>query len=251
MESIPNIIFIVPYRDREQHYLFFSRHMKMILEDLSNYRILYIHQKDKRQFNRGAMKNIGFIVVKNLYPEHYKKITLVFNDVDTMPFTKNFLNYETKSGNIKHFYGFNFTLGGIVSVIGEDFEKMNGFPNFWSWGYEDNELNKRAINNNIKIDRSQFYPILDKNILMLTDGLNRVVNKSDYNVYKSNTKEGINSIIDLKYTINDDTGFVDVENFNTQREDNLSTRSIHDLSKGNIVFKNKKKYASPTMKMVL
>ena len=111
MESIPNIIFIVPYRDREQHYLFFSRHMKMILEDVSNYRILYIHQTDKREFNRGAMKNIGFIVVKHLYPEHYKNITLVFNDVDTMPFTKNFLNYETKNGNIKHFYGFNFTLG--------------------------------------------------------------------------------------------------------------------------------------------
>ena len=251
MESIPNIIFIVPYRDREQHYLFFSRHMKMILEDVSNYRILYIHQTDKRQFNRGAMKNIGFIVVKNLYPEHYKNITLVFNDVDTMPFTKNFLNYETRIGNIKHFYGFNFTLGGIVSIVGQDFEKMNGFPNLWSWGYEDNELNKRALKNKIKIDRSQFYPILDKNILMLTDVLNRVVNKSDYNVYKSNTNEGIKSIIDLKYTINDDTGFVDVEKFNTQREDNVSTRAIHDLSKGNIVFKNEKKYKNAQMKMIL
>jgi hypothetical protein len=251
MESIPNIIFIVPYRDREQHYLFFSRHMKMILEDVSNYRILYIHQTDKRQFNRGAMKNIGFMVVKNLYPENYKDITLVFNDVDTMPFTKNFLNYQTTKGNIKHFYGFNFTLGGIVSVVGEDFEQMNGFPNLWSWGYEDNELNKRALHNKIKIDRSQFYPILDKNILMLTDGLNRVVNKSDYNVYKSNTKEGINSIIDLKYTINDDTGFVDVEDFNTQREDNNSTRTIHNLSNGNVVFKNRKKYGNAQMKMVL
>ena len=251
MESIPNIIFIVPYRDREQHYLFFSRHMKMILEDVSNYRILYIHQTDKRQFNRGAMKNIGFIVVKNLYPEHYKKIKLLFNDVHTMPFTKNFLNYETRIGNIKHFYGFNFTLGGIVSIVGQDFEKMNGFPNLWSWGYEDNELNKRALKNKIKIDRSQFYPILDKNILMLTDGLNRVVNKSDYNVYKSNTNEGIKSIIDLKYTINDDTGFVDVEKFNTQREDNVSTRAIHDLSKGNIVFKNEKKYKNAQMKMIL
>ena len=86
---------------------------------------------------------------------------------------------------------------------------------------------------------------------MLTDGLSRVVNKSDYNVYKSNTNEGINSIIDLKYTINDDTGFVDVEKFNTQREDNISTRAIYDLTKGNVVFKNRKKYSNPQMKMIL
>ena len=66
MESVPNIIFIVPYRDREQQYHFFSSHMRMILEDVPNYRILYIHQTDKRQFNRGAMKNIGFLVVKDL-----------------------------------------------------------------------------------------------------------------------------------------------------------------------------------------
>ena len=168
MESVPNIIFIVPYRDREQQYHFFSSHMRMILEDVPNYRILYIHQTDKRQFNRGAMKNIGFLVVKDLYPDFYKNITLVFNDVDTMPFTKNFLNYETVKGIIKHFYGFKFTLGGIVSIMAGDFELINGFPNFWGWGYEDNELNKRALNSYITIDRSQFYPILDKNILMLT-----------------------------------------------------------------------------------
>ena len=44
--------------------------------------LLIIHQKDKRLFNRGAMKNIGFIVLKSLYPQDFmSKITLVFNDV--------------------------------------------------------------------------------------------------------------------------------------------------------------------------
>jgi hypothetical protein len=249
----PKYIFIVPYRDRQAHRLFFLKYIDYILEDYSkeSYEILFSHQNNTLSFNRGAVKNIGFHYIREKYPDAYKKMVFIFHDVDTMPHRKNLLNYDVSGGEIKHFYGYTYALGGIFSINGEDFEKINGFPNLWSWGYEDNELNKRALKNKIKIDRSQFYPILDKNILMLTDGLNRVVNKSDYNVYKSNTNEGINSIIDLKYTINDDTGFVDVEKFNTQREDNISTRAIHDLSKGNVVFKNKKKYKNAQMKMIL
>ena len=76
------IIFIVPYRDRKQHYDIFSEHMKTILEDIepTDYDIFYIHQTDTRSFNRGAMKNIGFLYVKDKYPDTYKDITLVFND---------------------------------------------------------------------------------------------------------------------------------------------------------------------------
>ena len=248
MESIPNIIFIVPYRDREQHYLFFSRHMKMILEDVSNYRILYIHQTDKRQFNRGAMKNIGFIVVKNLYPEHYKNITLVFNDVDTMPFTKNFLNYETTNGNIKHFYGFNFTLGGIVSILGEDFEKINGFPNLWSWGYEDNLLTNRVTKNGLKIDRSRFFHILDENILQFPHTIKRLVNKHEYDVFKSDTKEGINSIYNLQYNINDT--MVDVTAFNTGRNEKTEHTNVYDLRSGSKPFRSRNKRTG-NMKLLL
>jgi hypothetical protein len=86
----PKVVFIVPYRDREQQYHFFSRHMKYVLED-TDHQIFYIHQKDDRNFNRGALKNIGFILMKQKYPD-YQNITFVFNDIDTTPYTKNFLN---------------------------------------------------------------------------------------------------------------------------------------------------------------
>ena len=227
----PSLIFIVPYRDREQQQIFFAKQMKTVLSDRepSTYKILYIHQTDTRKFNRGAMKNIGFLAVKSMYPDHYKDITLVFNDVDTMPYTTGFLNYDTKPGTIKHFYGFKFALGGIVSITGGDFEKLNGFPNLWGWGYEDNTLNARALRNNLIIDRSQFYPILDKNILHLMDGFERIVNRTEQSTYKKLTGEGFNSIVDLEYNLDEISGFVHVIGFDTQREEVASTSAVCDL----------------------
>jgi hypothetical protein len=215
VEQIPEVVFIVPYRDRKQHYNFFSSHMKLVLMDMTNYKMLYVHQTDKRDFNRGAMKNIGFLTVKDMYPNDYKNITLVFNDIDTMPYSKNFLNYTTELGTIKHYYGFTWALGGILSIKAADFEKINGYPNFWAWGYEDNLLNTRALQNKLNIDRTQFYPIMDKNILQLKDGITRIVNRTEFDNYMDNTSEGINTINELQYNYDKTNGFVNVINFST------------------------------------
>ena len=243
----PKVIFIVPYRDRQQHYEFFSQHMARIIDGLK-YRILYIHQKDTRAFNRGAMKNIGFLTVKELYPSAYKNITLVFNDIDTMPFTPGFLNYETNHGVVKHFYGFTFTLGGIVSMNAGDFERVNGFPNYWAWGYEDNELNRRVIASGIRLDRSQFFPIMDKNILQLQDGFARAVNRTEFDAYATKSNEGIDSISQLEYAVDHTSGFVNVTNFITNRDENVNARSVYDLRKGNVPFASKR---GPRMKMFI
>jgi hypothetical protein len=239
----PKLIFIVPYRDREQHRLFFASHMEKIMEDYSpgDYEIYYSHQKDKREFNRGAVKNIGFLAMKQKYPDDYKDITFVFNDVDTMPYTKNFLDYDTQHGTVKHFYGFKFTLGGIFSIKGGDFEKVNGFPNFWSWGYEDNSINRRVRAKNIYIDRSNFYPLWDKNILSLQDGLTRTVNRGEYERYMDHTNEGLNSIRDIAYEISGN--FIDIHNFDTGTVEDPKSKSAFDLRQGNIPFPD---YTKPT-----
>jgi len=244
---IPTIIFIVPYRDREQQYRFFSIHMKAVLEDYpeDSYKIFYIHQKDKRSFNRGAMKNIGFLYAKSIYPNHYKNMTFVFNDIDTMPYTKNFLKYDTLKGTIKHFYGFTFTLGGIVSVNGEDFERMNGYPNYWAWGFEDNAFQKRAEKMGITIDRSQYYPIMDKNILQLKDGLERVVNRGEFDrymneIFYSTRNEGLNNLSNTQYSFDTSTEFLNVNAFSTGIDENPGLSKVHDIRNGPRPFDVKK-----------
>jgi hypothetical protein len=259
ISTTPKLIFIVPYRDRAQQQKFFASHMNAILEDVpkNDYKIYYVHQKDDRSFNRGAMRNIGFLVMKEKYPNDYKNITFVFNDVDTMPFTKNFLNYETVHGSVKHFYGFTFALGGIVSIKGNDFEKVGGYPNFWAWGYEDNLLQSRVHDAKINIDRSQYYPIMDKNIFQMKDGLERIVNRSEFDRFLGETLEGFSTITNIQYNINEDTGFIDVTYFTTTVDDKPSENVVHNLLNGNKPFKQPliqlkgSTKRRPTMKMMM
>jgi hypothetical protein len=118
-----------------------------------------------------------------------------------MPFYKIF-DYETVPGTIKHYYGFTYTLGGIVVIKGGDFERINGYPNFWGYGMEDNCLQKRAELFRLKIDRSHFYPIGSPNILQLFDGISRIINKNDpWRMKHDNGSDGIRTITQLRHSI--------------------------------------------------
>jgi hypothetical protein len=201
--KIPKKVFIVPYRNRVQHKFFFSKYMSFILENDDDYEIYFSHQCDARTFNRGATKNIGFLAIKQKYPDHYKDIHFVFNDVDTIPFNKIF-NYETVEGVVKHFYGFKYALGGIIVIKGSDFEKINGFPCFWGWGMEDNALQKRCDNAKLLIDRSVFYNIGSPEILQLFDGISRIISKKDpWRGENDNGVDGLRTIHQLKYTVDE------------------------------------------------
>lgn len=218
--NIPKYIFLIPYRNREPQKTHFSIYMNYIMEDYdkTDYEIYFCHQNDNRPFNRGAIKNIGFIAMKQKYPNDYKNITFIFNDIDTIPATKNLLDFNTYKGVIKHYYGFEFTLGGIFSIKGEDFENIGGFPNFWGWGFEDKCIYNRAINNKVIVDRNNFYKVGDINILHIIDDPTKILTRKDCwridenadtvkNIYKlsydiSNIEKNISSnkfIIDINY----------------------------------------------------
>lgn len=221
----PNVVFIIPYRNRESHLNCFVNHMSYILEDVQyNYEIIVCHQNDTRRFNRGAMKNLGFIYVKNKYPNDYKDITFVFNDVDTMPGKKNMFDYITHRNTVKHFYGFTFALGGIFSITGEDFEKIDGFPNYWTWGFEDNALYNRCIKNNIIIDREQFYNYDDLDILQFFNGIDRNTNAKTYEKFILHKNKKINFV-------EENNGITTISNVNykdvTVTQKNILYKIIH------------------------
>jgi len=243
MTSFSNkTIFIVPYRDRLEHLYFFQQYLPFVLPDINNnnnnntnidYEVYFAHQKDTRPFNRGAMKNIGFLAAKHKYPNDYKNITFIFNDIDVLPYTKNIFDYKTTDNIIKHYYGYTNCLGGSFAIKGKDFERINGFPNLWSYGLEDTIIQTRTHNKSIRIERNDFYEIGNKKVLQLFDGLNRMIDKNPANILFENHKnDGISSIINnnnirnLKYNIEYETPcqdkhsivdffMINVENFTT------------------------------------
>lgn len=215
--EIPTKIFIIPYRNRKEHAVFYMNYMKIILstEEENKCEFIISHQFDKRTFNRGAIKNIGFLAAKQKYPNHYKNITFVFNDIDVVPFKKIF-NYNTTKGIVKHFYGLTNSLGGIFSITGEDFENINGFPNLWSWSMEDTSLQKRCIQNNLYIDRADFHEIGNPKVLQLFDGIERIIKKKEiYRGYNDNGIDGLRTLNNVFYTLDkkslnsEDDGFIE------------------------------------------
>ena len=197
----PTKIFVVPYRNRPEQQFFFCKYMTFLLEHMTDYEIYFSHQSDERSFNRGATKNIGFLAMKQKYPNDYKKMTFIFNDLDTIPFNRIF-DYDTIEGVVKHYYGFENSLGGIVVIKGSDFERINGYPNFWSWGLEDSCLQKRCLQASLAIDRSHFYKIGSPEILQLFDGVSRLINKKDpHKLAGDNGRTGLSTIRNLVFTI--------------------------------------------------
>jgi hypothetical protein len=198
-------IFIIPYRNREHQKHFFERYIKYLLEDEdpSTYEILFSHQKNDLPFNRGAVKNIGFLYAKEKY-DYYKDIVFVFNDVDTLPYKKGLLDYTLQTNEVKHYYGFKFCLGGIVAIKGSDFELVNGFPCNWSWGWEDTVLYERVLASKININRSQYYEYGDSHILHLIDGVSKDVSMRTYELYKNkNIIDGLSTLKNVNYVMNE------------------------------------------------
>lgn len=213
----PSLIFIVPYRDRLHHKTFFDHYMRQVImagkRDGVDYEIIYAHQNNDLKFNRGGMKNIGFLYAKEKYPDTYEDITFVFNDVDTVPYKSGLFNYETTHGVVKHFYGYEFALGGIFSITGKDFEKANGFPNYWGWGFEDNVMQNRVNDNGFETNRNQYFTVDKYEVLHFFDDYKKKISSDVLlNQFKKKFVEtdGLNTLKNIDYQFNNETNMLDI-----------------------------------------
>jgi hypothetical protein len=146
---------IVPYRNRHKHIRRFVLHMVDFLRE-RNFSILVVEQADCLAFNRGALLNIGSLLVP---AADY----IAFHDVDMLPVDST-CDYSTPVTGICHLAGrveqFGYGLpyrnycGGVLLVSRIAFSAINGFSNrYWGWGCEDDDLALRSLVKNIPIER--------------------------------------------------------------------------------------------------
>jgi hypothetical protein len=209
----------------------------LVLEGRDNYEIYFSHQADDRPFNRGAVKNLGFLAVKENYPAEYADITFVFHDIDTVPNCAGLFDYQTAHGTVKHFYGFEYALGGIVAMKGSDFEATNGFPNYWGWGKEDHVLQQRCLQRGLRIDRSQFVPIGSPEVLHLFDGISRLITHQNHNNHNHNHNNnnsyggGLSSLTRVNMSVNTESSNP-LDNVSRTNTDKLYYVNIADFETG-------------------
>ena len=208
----PRRVFIVPYRDRDRDRHALLECLNQMLEGHGDWEVFFIHQCDSRPFNRGAMKNIGFLLMRNEYPEHYGTMTFIFHDVDTRPRYRGQFPYETSPGVVAHYHGTYYSLGGVFAIKGADFERTGGFPNFWGWGLEDNLMYDRCLKAGLRVDRRNFYPLRDPAVVRSFDGYQRVTSKLEAAVYKYGHADDMRQIRDIRARPGKD-GMVNVSHF--------------------------------------
>ena len=72
--------------------------------------------------------------------------------------------------------------------------------------------------------------------MQLKDGLERFVNRGEFDRYLGNTTEGIDSIHHLQYDVNEVDNMIHVNAFETGSNIDPSKNKIHDLRNGSMPF---------------
>jgi len=139
---------VVPYRNRADHLARFLPHITAYFErdklDCAiRYSVHVVEQLGTAAFNRGAVKNAGFLLTR-------EKVDYVcFHDVDYLPLWADYSFVRQPTRLIWH--GLEpepdraAFLGGVVAFNSADFERVNGYSNDYSaWGYEDDDLRERC-----------------------------------------------------------------------------------------------------------
>jgi N-terminal region of glycosyl transferase group 7/N-terminal domain of galactosyltransferase len=155
----PRLNIVVPYRAREAHLNIFVQMVRAYFardkvdRDIP-YSALIIEQENGLPFNRGALKNIGFVLGKE------SSDYTCFHDVDYIPVWADYswsdvpmaivwygaesrpIRLSHRDRGVRH--DLNKFYGGAALMPNELFEKANGYTNAnWGWGPDDLDLKHR------------------------------------------------------------------------------------------------------------
>jgi hypothetical protein len=180
--NIENVIIdiIVPFRDRENQWEIFIKHMCIFFQNLENNYIINnninhntVNSNDKssstnyvsriniwrieqtvtdQSFNRAMLFNIGLKVSNNYKynddDDNIKKQCVIIHDVDLLPeFGVDYMSCNLPTQLSSEMENFNWGIpynrfsGGVFTASRKHWIEINGMSNkFWGWGGEDDEL---------------------------------------------------------------------------------------------------------------
>jgi hypothetical protein len=205
---------VVPYRDRKEHLGQFLPYIQDYLADIDiPYHIVIAEQEEGQVFNRGAIKNAGFILggVADY---------TCFHDVDYLPLDADYSWAEIPTGLVSagarttpietdaplKVIGPDMTIffGGAVIVPDKVFRQVDGYSNeYWGWGYEDTDLVTRFKSEGITCSRRHgaFIPLQHNSdghesdgALNRTAALNRALYVRKWRNGKSAKADGLSTI---------------------------------------------------------
>ncbi len=152
---------VVPYRGRPGHLDQFVSHVGLYFaRDKADctipYRVLVIEQEPGLPFNRGALKNIGFLLGRE--DGDYT----CFHDVDYLPVWADYSWAPVPTRIVWHgaeqrplapgrsdrivTHNPDTFFGAVVLAPNQTFAAVNGYSNqFWGWGCEDSDLRRRYL----------------------------------------------------------------------------------------------------------
>jgi hypothetical protein len=162
----PRLSIVVPYRDRQEQLARFVPHLAAYfardkLDKDIPWRITIVEQAAGKEFNRGLIKNIGFLLTE-ADADYF-----CFHDVDYLPIWADYRPVDRptriiwygcellplfpgSADGITHDYDTFF--GGVVLFAKADFRRINGYSNaYWGWGFEDNDAAERCRSEGLAI----------------------------------------------------------------------------------------------------
>ena len=173
---VSKIAILIPFRDlptdkhsqgsgRTKNLKVWEKYMKNKLD--VNTDVFIIEQDSEKPFNKGALFNIGYHVVKNQYD------CLILHDVDLVPLKTGIYKCSTQpmrlisklvvnddidinqndiKGEHKWDIHQQWHTGGVFAIKTSDYEKVNGYSNkFWGWGWEDQNMAYRLKENKFQM----------------------------------------------------------------------------------------------------
>ncbi|XP_046364796.2 beta-1,4-N-acetylgalactosaminyltransferase bre-4-like [Haliotis rufescens] len=149
--SPQRLAIIIPYRDREVNLKILLNNLHRVLQkQQAEYAIFVVEQENGTPFNRGLIKNIGYVEAKALC--HFDCFT--FQDVDLVPESERntywcgarALHHSQRLDILKYRIFYKNHFGGVITFNETLFSTVNGYSNlYFTWGGEDDDLFHRLL----------------------------------------------------------------------------------------------------------